>query len=84
MCVVMRGIKVGATDSKVEAQVERDVEGAGVFCGIRCLEIIHGVVMLAVHIVFEFAFLPFDGVGVPFAGVFDVGDALLVAVCTFA
>ena len=75
---------VVATDCDVEAQVERDVERAGVISGVRRSEVVNGVVVTAINVVFEFAFLPFDGIGVPFVAAIHVGDALFVAVVAFA
>ena len=75
---------VVAADRNVEAQVERDVERAGVLSGVRRSEVINGVVVATIHVVFEFAFLPFDGIGVPFVAAIHVGDALFVAVVAFA
>ena len=75
---------VVATDCDVEAQVERDVERAGVISGVRRSEVINSVVVTAINVVFELAFLPFDGIGVPFVAAIHVGDALFVAVVAFA
>ena len=75
---------VVATDCDVETQVERDIERAGVFRGVRRSEVVNGVVVTAINVVFELAFLPFDGVGMPFVAAIHVGDALFVAVVAFA